>query len=301
MTVHFHKLFRFVFLEMLVVFFVSGCLPLRPIPICTPPQVQIINMPSQILSGSQEPFISETFGTNIAISWTASDGSFFSPDSASTIYEAPHRPGLVLVTVLVSSDCGSVSDTHELVVVVPSTPTSTLTATPTRTLTPISTMTPPSTPTMTTTVTPTGTPSTPTIVPTPFSAPILIQPENGTVFGPSDRISLAWTWDRSLAPNEVFVIGLSLEGQYPESLAWLREPQFIVDMAERPAGIYTWNVVVARLLGDDVLTWSTISEVSKTRKFLWLPSGDSQAPPTDNAPTPDKSPLPTSFPTPPAP
>ncbi len=70
--------------------------------------------------------------------------------------------------------------------------------------------------TSTLTPTPTGT-LTPAISPTatvtPLSAPVLLEPEEGILFGPVDSIVLAWRWYHRLQPRDVFSVGLLRKGE----------------------------------------------------------------------------------------
>ena len=79
-------------------------------------------------------------------------------------------------------------------------------------------------------------PNKPTATVTPLSAPVLLEPEEGILFGPADNIVLAWRWYHRLQPRDVSSVGLLREGEEPMTLAWLRETQPTVDMQRFPPG-----------------------------------------------------------------
>ncbi len=105
--------------------------------------------------------------------------------------------------------------------------TSTPTLAPTGTSAPTHTLTSTPTPTPTDTLTPA---ISPTATVTPLSAPVLLEPEEGILFGAADNIVLAWRWYHRLQPRDVFSVGLLREGEEPMTLAWHRETQLTVDM-----------------------------------------------------------------------
>lgn len=70
----------------------------------------------------------------------------------------------------------------------------------------------------------------PTATVTPLSAPFLLEPEEGMLFGPADDTVLAWRWYHRLQLRDVSSVGLLREGEEPMTLAWLRETQLTVDM-----------------------------------------------------------------------
>jgi hypothetical protein len=63
-------------------------------------------------------------------------------------------------------------------------------------------------------------------------APFLLEPEEGTFFGPADDIVLAWRWYHRLQPRDVSSVGLLREGEEPMTSAWLRETQLTCSHAE---------------------------------------------------------------------
>jgi hypothetical protein len=98
-------------------------------------------------------------------------------------------------------------------------------------LAPTGTPTPTETPTSTPTPTDTPTPAiSPTATVTAFGAPVLLEPEEGILFGPADSIVLAWRWYHRSKPRDAFSVGLLREGEEPMTPAWLGETQLTVDM-----------------------------------------------------------------------
>ncbi len=179
------------------------------------------------------------------------------------------------------------------------TATSTLTATPSPTPTPTSTFTPTATPTDTATPSPTPTPTftpqptaapvqaqptnTPTITPTPtprFGKPVLLEPEDRTLFGRDAELVLKWEAMGPLADNEWYAVRLnwlengrqSFGGTNIKENFWIVPPEQYWGLADQSTGRkYEWFVFIEAVTTDKngQQVAKPVSEVSETASFLW--------------------------------
>lgn len=148
------------------------------------------------------------------------------------------------------------------------TPTATATATPTEPGSPT-----PETPTSTPTLAPTATP---TLV---FSAPHLLEPEDGAVFiGEREKIVLRWTSVGPLAEDQWYAVSLrylqggqlQYSGHHVKETEWELPAEFFFAKADLPERAYQWDVTVIRVeSGPKGETGTDISPRSESRTFYW--------------------------------
>jgi len=161
----------------------SGCgPPPAPTPTATlpPPSVALVVNPdiTEVYAGQEVALTVETSGKDLRFKWSAARGRLSVFDEPAVFYTAPDSAGVDTVTVEVSSSSGTTIEHVSFNVIVPDTPTPTVTLTNTPTLTPTPTETP--TPTPTFTPTPTLTPTTrPIPTPTPKPTCEITQPTDG--------------------------------------------------------------------------------------------------------------------------
>jgi len=148
----------------------------------------------------------ETSGKDLHFKWSAARGKLSAFDTPAVLYTAPDSAGVDTITVEVSSSGGTTIENVSFNVVVPDTPTPTVTATNTPTPTPTATNIPTPTPTPTATPTNTLTPM-PTSTATPTSTPTTppsfqnFEPDNGT---PGEYFRDAWCMDCSFSKDRVY-------------------------------------------------------------------------------------------------
>lgn len=166
-----------------------------------------------------------------------------------------------------------------------STPTETTTPTATFTFTPIPpTATP--TPTETPTEAPPGVPTatdTPTITPTPtpkYGKPLLLGPQDGTIFGREQELMLQWKDLGPLAPNEFYAVRLIWQqggqlaygGTNIKENFWIIPPDAYWGLADEFTGRkYEWYVYIEEITTGETgqQVGKPASEVSETLSFLW--------------------------------
>lgn len=115
--------------------------------------------------------------------------------------------------------------------------------------------------------------STPT--PVAYPAPTLLAPADGVVISARDHVTLRWTWDGTLGPDEHFDVRVWRPGQEHLGVAWVEEPSYVLDITRLPrrltdpdsTGAYYWSVVVVR--GRSGSVERELSEESSTRVFYW--------------------------------
>lgn len=164
------------------------------------------------------------------------------------------------------------------------TSTATATATPTNTATPTASATP--TETTVPTATPLGNPTatnTPTITPTPtprFSAPVLLGPANGKLFGKEEEVVLRWENIGPLDDNQWYAVRMTWEqrgqlafgGHNLKDNFWVVPPQLYWGLADEFTGRrYEWFVFIEEISTDEsgVQAGRPVSPLSETSTFLW--------------------------------
>lgn len=168
-----------------------------------------------------------------------------------------------------------------------STPTPTDTATPTATATdtPVPTETPTPVPTATETLVPTTpTPTdTPTITPTPtpqFSQPVLIGPQDGTLFSKNEEVTLRWENMGPLGPDQFYAVRMTWQqdgetaygGTNTKENVWIIPAAQYWGLADNLTGRkYEWYVYVEEIITDEAgqEEGRPVSDVSETLSFLW--------------------------------
>jgi hypothetical protein len=155
-----------------------------------------------------------------------------------------------------------------------STPAATLIAEPTDTRTPA--VSPPATATLQ--------PPRPTATPTRYPAPVLVEPEEGTVFvGREAQVVFRWESVGQLSDEVYYVLNILYphDGAVWHDEQWTRETskrveKYLYDNATLPA-LMEWYVVVVRRTGtaaDGRYQGAELSPRSETRAFSWeRPSG----------------------------
>jgi serine/threonine protein kinase/outer membrane protein assembly factor BamD (BamD/ComL family) len=109
------------------------------------------------------------------------------------------------------------------------------------------------------TATPTIVTTTPTAVltstptSTPYPAPVLASPDEGTPFAKGQNVKLAWEWERNLAENEFFEVRIRRKGQQefdPMTPTKLRY-QPVSSSKLTQTGTYEWQVAIVSLSGEE--------------------------------------------------
>lgn len=78
---------------------------------------------------------------------------------------------------------------------------------------------------------------------TAYAAPELVAPEDGT--STSVPVTLRWSWNGTLGPDEYFDVRLWQAGQPHYGIAWTKAPEFVLNDTSRQ-GTYFWSVAVVR-------------------------------------------------------
>lgn len=106
-------------------------------------------------------------------------------------------------------------------------------------------------------------------VPTPttrqYPAPVLISPDDDAQFAAGETITVRWTWDGELGPDEYFDVRLWQEGAPPYGVGWSREG--IYGVVGEPNVVYYWSIAVIR--GQDGQMLEQLSPQSPPRKLSW--------------------------------
>ncbi len=87
---------------------------------------------------------------------------------------------------------------------------------------------------------PSPTASTPVVA---YSPPQLVAPEDGASTAPP--VTLRWSWNGTLGPDEYFDVRLWQAGQPHYGIAWTKAPEFVLNDTSRQ-GTYFWSVAVVR-------------------------------------------------------
>jgi hypothetical protein len=228
--------------------------------ICEPPAAQIKgNIPSEAVTGQQVALGAEASGTDLAYSWSVSAGSLSDARSVAVIYTFPPVAGKAVITLRVSSSCGSAEDDLSLNVVAPTrtpTATSTFTHTPTRTAT------------RAVTPKPTSTPS---------PQPILLrlaEPKNNTCVGVDQPVDFQWQFYRPLNTindekgAEYFALNFWSSRTEKRSVNWIKDTQYLIDLSQ-PVAVFTQEVDCSEGMG---CFWSVDVVIANVpRGGGWMP------------------------------
>jgi uncharacterized protein YraI len=93
------------------------------------------------------------------------------------------------------------------------------------------------------------------------SAPALLEPPDGTSIALPNRLDLAWTWDRTLGPNDYFQV--EIWNRYndfavPTDVAWVKSFFYKYDRVEEGYDReYRWRITVVRGIPAGEKSWST--------------------------------------------
>ena len=106
-------------------------------------------------------------------------------------------------------------------------------------------------------------------VPTPmvrqYPAPVLVSPDDDARFATGEMVTVHWTWDGELGPDEYFDVRLWQEGAPNYGVGWSREGTYGV--AGEPNVIYYWSIAVIR--GRDGQMLEQLSPQSPPRRLSW--------------------------------
>ncbi len=109
-------------------------------------------------------------------------------------------------------------------------------------------------------------------VPTPttrhYPAPVLIAPDDDARFATGERVTVRWTWDGELGPDEYFDVRLWQEGAPHYGVGWSREEMYGV--VGEPNVTYYWSIAVIR--GQDGRMLEQLSPQSPPRRLSWGPA-----------------------------
>lgn len=214
---------------------IVSVLMIDPGPTCNPPTVDLI-IDAAVYAGQNVPLVADIRGSFQSIEWVAERGSIANASVATTTYTAPStgEDDTITLKIFYKSDCEPLVEMQSITFIA-ATPTPSATPSDTPTPTP-----PPSdTPTITHTPSETSTPSPTVPTPTPTTPPpslALLEPKNATCVGLGQNVVFQWQYVRALnniegPDGEYFALDLWTTGTPKQSVAWIKQPQYIIDVA----------------------------------------------------------------------